>query len=152
MSNSLRPRRLILIQRSVAPLIEPLPPHHTGLSKRARHFCNSAGRQFIASGRFFYRAALSGFKLPRNPLFIHNVRDIVGLYLAGPQSALVLCADEVSQIQALDRTAPLLLPDPIERRTLLCPPRQTRELENAIRSLSHRNKNHIATRLRWRSG
>jgi transposase len=48
------------------------------------------------------------FKLSRDPLFVEKVRDIVGLYLAPPDKALVLCADEKSQIQALDRTQPLL--------------------------------------------
>ncbi len=59
------------------------------------------------------------FKLSRDPLFIDKVRDIVGLYLAPPDRALVLCVDEKSQIQALDRTAPLLpmRPGQIERRT-----------------------------------
>jgi len=59
------------------------------------------------------------FKLSKDPLFIDKVRDIVGLYLAPPERALVLCVDEKSQIQALDRTAPLLpmRPGQIERRT-----------------------------------
>ena len=59
------------------------------------------------------------FKLSRDPLLIDKVRDIVGLYLAPPERALVLCVDEKSQIQALDRTAPLLpmRPGQIERRT-----------------------------------
>lgn len=59
------------------------------------------------------------FKLSKDPLFIEKVRDIVGLYLNPPQRALVLCVDEKSQIQALDRTAPLLpmRPGQIERRT-----------------------------------
>lgn len=59
------------------------------------------------------------FKLSKDPLFIEKVRDIVGLYLAPPERALVLCVDEKSQIQALDRTAPLLpmRPGQIERRT-----------------------------------
>ncbi|MGH2610976.1 MAG: IS630 family transposase [Tepidiformaceae bacterium] len=48
------------------------------------------------------------FKLSRDPLFVEKVRDIVGLYLAPPDKALVLCVDEKSQIQALDRTQPLL--------------------------------------------
>jgi hypothetical protein len=52
-------------------------------------------------------------------LFIEKVLDIVGLYLAPPERALVLCVDEKSQIQALDRTAPLcpMRPGQIERRT-----------------------------------
>lgn len=59
------------------------------------------------------------FKLSRDPLFIEKVRDIVGLYLNPPEKALVLCVDEKSQIQALDRTQPLLpmRPGQIERRT-----------------------------------
>jgi len=59
------------------------------------------------------------FKLSKDPLFIDKVRDIAGLYLAPPERALVLCVDEKSQIQALDRTAPLLpmRPGQIERRT-----------------------------------
>jgi hypothetical protein len=59
------------------------------------------------------------FKLSRDPLFIDKVRDVVGLYLDPPDRALVLCVDEKSQIQALDRTAPLLpmRPGQIERRT-----------------------------------
>ena len=48
------------------------------------------------------------FKLSRDPKFEEKVRDIVGLYLDPPARALVLCVDEKSQIQALDRTAPLL--------------------------------------------
>src|SRR6516162_1917789 len=59
------------------------------------------------------------FKLSQDPLFIEKVRDIVGLYLNPPDQALVLCVDEKSQIQALDRTQPLLpmRPGQIERRT-----------------------------------
>jgi transposase len=48
------------------------------------------------------------FKLSNDPQLIEKVRDIVGLYLNPPTRALVLCADEKSQIQALDRTQPLL--------------------------------------------
>jgi putative transposase len=48
------------------------------------------------------------FKLSTDPFFIEKVRDIVGLYLNPPDNALVLCVDEKSQIQALDRTQPLL--------------------------------------------
>jgi transposase len=48
------------------------------------------------------------WKLSTDPLFIDKVRDVVGLYLAPPERAVVLCVDEKSQIQALDRTAPIL--------------------------------------------
>ena len=59
------------------------------------------------------------FKLSNDPLFVEKVRDIVGLYLSPPERALVLCVDEKSQIQALDRTQPLLpmRPGQAERRT-----------------------------------
>lgn len=59
------------------------------------------------------------FKLSKDPLFIDKVRDIVGLYLDPPEKALVLCVDEKSQIQALDRTQPVLpmRPGQAERRT-----------------------------------
>ena len=48
------------------------------------------------------------FKLSNDPFFVEKVRDIVGLYLNPPDNALVLCVDEKSQIQALERTQPLL--------------------------------------------
>ena len=48
------------------------------------------------------------WKLSTDPQFIDKVRDVVGLYMAPPENALVLCVDEKSQIQALDRTAPCL--------------------------------------------
>ena len=59
------------------------------------------------------------FKLSTDPLFVDKVRDIVGLYMAPPERAMVLCVDEKSQIQALDRTQPLLpmRPGQIERRS-----------------------------------
>jgi transposase len=59
------------------------------------------------------------FKLSSDPLFVEKVRDIVGLYLDPPDRAVVLCVDEKSQIQALDRTQPLLpmRPGQAERRT-----------------------------------
>ncbi len=59
------------------------------------------------------------FKLSSDPLFVEKVRDIVGLYLAPPEHALVLCVDEKSQIQALDRSQPLLpmRPGQVERRS-----------------------------------
>ena len=59
------------------------------------------------------------FKLSTDPLFVDKVRDIVGLYLSPPDRALVLCVDEKSQIQALDREQPVLpmMPGMPERRT-----------------------------------
>lgn len=59
------------------------------------------------------------FKISEDPFFIEKVRDIVGLYLNPPERALVLCVDEKSQVQALDRSQPLLpmRPGQAERRT-----------------------------------
>jgi transposase len=51
---------------------------------------------------------VESFKLSKDPLFVEKVRDVVGLYLDPPERALVLCVDEKSQIQALDRSAPIL--------------------------------------------
>jgi len=52
------------------------------------------------------------FKLSTDPFFVEKVRDVVGLYLAPPEKALVLCVDEKSQVQALDRTQPIQPPLP----------------------------------------
>jgi len=62
---------------------------------------------------------VESFKLSTDPMFVEKVRDIVGLYLAPPEHALVLCVDEKSQIQALDRSQPVLpmRPGQIERRS-----------------------------------
>src|SRR5499427_2706399 len=59
------------------------------------------------------------FKLSPDPLLVEKVRDIVGLYMSPPDHALVFCVDEKSQIQALDRTQPMLplRPGQVERRT-----------------------------------
>ena len=59
------------------------------------------------------------FKLSTDPLFVEKVHDVVGLYLNPPERAVVLCVDEKSQIQALDRTAPILpmLPGTPQRAT-----------------------------------
>tara|TARA_Y100000310_G_scaffold284598_1_gene307468 strand:- start:150 stop:887 length:738 start_codon:yes stop_codon:yes gene_type:complete len=59
------------------------------------------------------------FKLSADPFFVEKVRDIVGLYLNPPDRAAVVCLDEKSQVQALDRTQPLLpmRPGMAERRT-----------------------------------
>src|SRR5215210_5378114 len=48
------------------------------------------------------------WKLSKDPLFVEKVKDVVGLYLDPPERAVVLCVDEKSQIQALDRSAPVL--------------------------------------------
>ena len=49
---------------------------------------------------------MHGFKVSRDPKFVEKLEDIVGLYMVPPEHALVLCCDEKSQVQALDRTQP----------------------------------------------
>ena len=84
---------------------------HSGIST------SSVGRIWRAFGLQPHRVAT--FKLSTDPLFVDKVRDIVALYIDPPDRALVLCVDEKSQIQALDRTQPLLpmRPGQIERRS-----------------------------------
>lgn len=82
----------------------------TGLSK------SIVARMFAVFGLQPHRAET--FKLSTDPLFVEKVRDVVGLYVAPPERAIVLCVDEKSQIQALDRSQPLLpmRPGQVERR------------------------------------
>ena len=63
------------------------------------------------------------WKLSKDPQFIAKVRDVVGLYLNPPERAVVLCVDEKSQIQALDRSATILpmLPGAPEREDGVLP-------------------------------
>src|SRR5215212_8850517 len=78
---------------------------------------STVGRIWRAFGLQPHRSET--FKLSTDPFFAEKVRDIIGLYLAPPDRALVLCVDEKSQVQALDRTQPLLplRPGQAERRT-----------------------------------
>ena len=82
-----------------------------GLNQTAVH------RIWKAFGLQPHRA--ESWKLSKDPQFIDKVRDVVGLYLNPPERAVVLCVDEKSQIQALDRTAPILplLPGVPQRAT-----------------------------------
>ena len=83
----------------------------TGLSK------STVGRIWRAFELKPHRA--DGFKLSTDPLFVEKVHDVVGLYLDPPESAVVLCVDEKSQVQALARSQPALpmMPGMPERRT-----------------------------------
>jgi transposase len=110
------------VERVVTLTLETVPEDATHWSTRS--MAARAGLSQSAISRIWRAFALQPhrtetFKLSSDPLFIEKVRDIVGLYLNPPQRALVLCVDEKSQIQALDRTAPLLpmRPGQIERRT-----------------------------------
>jgi transposase len=87
------------------------------MAKATGHSHTTISRIWQAFGLQPHRS--ESFKLSPDPLLLPKVRDIVGLYIHPPEHAVVLCVDEKSQIQALDRTAPLLplRPGQAERRT-----------------------------------
>lgn len=110
------------VERLVTLTLESTPEDATHWSTRT--LADRVGLSHMTVARIWRAFGLKPhrvetFKLSTDPLFVEKVRDIVGLYLAPPERALVLCADEKSQIQALDRSQPLLpmRPGQIERRT-----------------------------------
>jgi transposase len=118
------PRRIsdAQVEQLVTLTLEAKPRDATHWSTRA--MATRSGLSQSAISRIWRAFALQPhrvktFKLSKDPLFIDKVRDIVGLYLQPPDKALVLCVDEKSQIQALDRTQPVLpmRPGQAERRT-----------------------------------
>ena len=99
---------------------QPSGATHWSTRSMARHSgisTSSVGRIWRAFGLQPHR--VETFKLSTDPLFVDKVRDIVGLYINPPDLALVLCVDEKTQIQALDRSQPLLpmRPGRVERRS-----------------------------------
>jgi len=111
-----------LVERVVAKTLHDKPRDATHWSSRTMARASGLSQSAVvriwrAFGLQPHRAET--FKLSTDPLFIEKVRDIVGLYLNPPDRALVLCVDEKSQIQALDRTQPILpmMPGVPERRT-----------------------------------
>lgn len=72
----------------------------------AGHSCDhgTVSRHWRAAG--LKPHIVRGFKISRDPKFVEKLEDIVGLYMSPPEHALVLCCDEKSQVQALDRTQP----------------------------------------------
>jgi len=110
------------VERVIVKTLEEQPAGATHWSTRS--MAQATGMSQSAISRIWRAFALKPhqsetFKLSPDPLFIEKVRDIVGLYLNPPDAAVVLCVDEKSQIQALDRTAPMLplMPGVPERRT-----------------------------------
>src|ERR1700759_1509126 len=107
------PRKIsdVKVERVLALTLESTPRDATHWSTRS--LAATAGLSRSTVSRIWRAFALQPhrsetFKLSKDPLFVEKVRDIVGLYLNPPDRALVLCVDEKSQIQALDRTAPIL--------------------------------------------
>jgi transposase len=100
-----------MVEKVVAQTLESKPRGATqwstrSLAKRVGLSRSTVSRIWRAFGLRPHR--VETFKLSKDPLLVPKVRDIVGLYLNPPDRAVVLCADEKSQIQALDRTQPLL--------------------------------------------
>ena len=107
------PRRLsdAQVEQVITDTLEKTPRDATHwstrtLAKELELSHATVGRIWRAFGLQPHRSET--FKLSRDPLFVDKVRDVVGLDLAPPDRALVLSVDEKSQIQALDRTAPVL--------------------------------------------
>ena len=118
------PRRVgdAAVERVVRLTLESTPADATHWSTRA--MAKRCGLSQTMISRIWRAFGLQphrveSFKLSKDPLFIEKVRDIVGLYLNPPDRAVVLCADEKSQIQALDRSQPVrpMRPGQAERRT-----------------------------------
>ena len=118
------PRKITdeMVEKVVVKTLEEMPSDATHWSVRS--MAKATGMSSTAIFRIWQAFGLQPhrvdtFKLSNDPLFIDKVRDIVGLYLDPPEAALVLCVDEKAQIQALDRTQPILplRPGLPERRT-----------------------------------
>lgn len=110
------------IERAIITTLEATPPKATHWSTRS--LAAATGLSQSAVVRIWRAFALqphrtASFKLSRDPLFVDKVRDVVGLYMSPPDRALVLCVDEKPQIQAVERTAPVLpmRSGQVERRT-----------------------------------
>ena len=110
------------VERVITTTLETTPKDATHWSTRS--LAAEVGLSQTAVSRIWRAFGLQPhrqdtWKLSKDPQFIDKVRDVVGLYLDPPQRAVVLCVDEKSQIQALDRTAPSLplLPGTPARRT-----------------------------------
>lgn len=110
------------VEQVITKTLEETPTDATHWSTRS--MARAAGMSQTAVVRIWRAFGLKpqldeAWKLSTDPQFIDKVRDIVGLYLNPPEAAVVLCVDEKSQIQALDRTAPVLplLPGTPSRRS-----------------------------------
>lgn len=110
------------VEQVIIQTLETTPRGETHWSTRS--LAKATGLSRMTISRIWHAFGLQPhrsetFKLSPDPLLIEKVRDIVGLYMNPPEHALVFCIDEKSQIQALDRTQPLLpmRPGQLERRT-----------------------------------
>ncbi|MDP2232902.1 MAG: IS630 family transposase [Actinomycetota bacterium] len=120
-----RPRTVddLRVEEVIVKTLESAPPDG-GTHWSTRQMAKKMGLSQSTVSRIWRAFGLQphrqeNFKLSKDPLFVEKVRDVVGLYLDPPERALVLCVDEKSQIQALDRTAPIfpMLPGTPARAT-----------------------------------
>jgi len=110
------------VERVLVLTLESTPKNATHWSTRS--MAEACGLSRSSINRIWRAFALAPhrtetFKLSKDPLFVEKVRDIVGLYMAPPDKGLVLCVDEKTQIQALERSQPVLpmRPGQLERRS-----------------------------------
>lgn len=99
------------IEEVVTRTLESMPENRTHWTTRA--MAEAAGLSQTAVVRIWHAFGLQphrveNFKLSKDPQFVEKVRDVVGLYMNPPEHAVVLCVDEKSQVQALNRTQPIL--------------------------------------------
>src|SRR5215472_8006148 len=100
------------VEKVIVKTLEETPPKHdTHWSTRS--MARATGMSQTGVSRIWRAFGLQPhrvetYKLSNDPFFIEKLRDIVGLYLDPPEAAMVLCVDEKAQIQALDRTQPIL--------------------------------------------
>jgi transposase len=99
------------VEDVVTRTLESMPDHSTHWSTRL--MAQKAGLSQTAVVRIWHAFGLQphrveNFKLSKDPQFVEKVRDITGLYMSPPDNAIVLCVDEKSQVQALNRTQPIL--------------------------------------------
>jgi transposase len=100
-----------VVKRVVDATLHTTPPGETHWSVRTMAKAQELSRMTVQRIWKQHRLRpdlLENFKFSNDPLFVEKLRDVVGLYLNPPEHALVLSVDEKSQIQALDRTQPLL--------------------------------------------